>query len=65
MVEFFEDRYMKCGQTISGSEKLAWDACKIHFNLVNIGITRQFTRQNYGVGDLLRKAWIDVMLAKS
>ena len=59
MVEFPKDRYMKHGQTISRSEKLAWNACKIHFNLVDIGTTGQFTWQNYGMGDLLRKAWFD------
>ena len=56
MVEFPEDRNMKRGQTVSGSEKLAWNACKVHFNLVDIGTTRLFTWQNYGIGDIMRKA---------
>ena len=43
MVKFFVDRYMKHGHTISSTEKLVWDACKIHFNLVYIGIIGQFT----------------------
>ena len=59
MVEFPEDSYMKHGQTVSSSKKLAWNACKNHFNLVDIGNTGQFTWKNYGIGDLLRKARLD------
>ena len=36
MVEFPEDKNMKRGQTALGTEKLAWDTCKIHFNVVDI-----------------------------
>ena len=59
MVEFSEDKYMKRGQTVSSTKKLPWVAYKNHFNLADIGTTRQFTWKNYGVGDLQRKAWID------
>ena len=59
MVEFPKDRYMKHGKVVSSLEKRAWIACKNHFNLVDIGSTGQFTWQNYGVGDFLRKAQID------
>ena len=46
MVELSKDKYMKHGQMVSSKEKLARDACKVHFNLVDIGITKQFTWQN-------------------
>ncbi|MCO5576231.1 hypothetical protein L7F22_030040 [Adiantum nelumboides] len=59
MVELSKDRFLNQGKVIAGSEKTSWNACKNHFNLVDIGVTGQFTWQNYGTGNLLRKARLD------
>ena len=44
---------------ISKIEKFAWERCKNHFYLVDIGVTRQLTWENYGARKMLRKACLE------
>ena len=54
-IEVADNRFMNLGKILLGPKKSAWVKCKKQFNLLDSGVMGQFTRQNYGSRDLLRK----------